>query len=144
MRSLSIALLILVAAAPLHAQDSLPQVVFDGHHLGDARSTLEQRDQCKGPGDEHPLTVCVHENLDGVHFDAGYNYSAKGNLVGVGALVDSSDFKPLLAALTKRYGEPKARRGGSRHDYAQWRFREGMLHLTRTGDLVVLRFAPTA
>ncbi|HEY7236923.1 MAG TPA: hypothetical protein VH539_22370 [Gemmatimonadaceae bacterium] len=144
MRSLMMAALILLAASPLHAQDALPQFVFDGHHIGEARPTPEPREQCKGPGGEHPLMVCLRENLDGVHLDAGYNYSSQGNLVGVGALTDSSEFKPLLTALTKRYGEPKARRSGTGHDYVQWRFREGKLHLTRTGDLVVLRFAPSA
>jgi hypothetical protein len=142
MRSLLIAAFILLATRPAEAQDSLPQFVFDGHHVGEARATWQPRDECKGLGREHPLIVCARENLDGVHLDAAYSYSSKGDLVGVGALTDSAEFEPLLAALTKRYGEPKARRSGTGHDYAQWRFREGRLHLTRTGTLVVLRFAP--
>lgn len=144
MRSFLIATFMLLVARSAQAQDSLPQFIFAGHHIGEARPKPEKPDACKGPGGEHPLTVCVRENLDGVPLDAGYNYGAKGDLTGVGALVDSSEFKPLLAVLTKRYGEPKARRSGTGHDYAQWRFREGKLHLTRTGDLVVLRFAPAA
>ena len=144
MRILLIAWFILLAARSARAQDSLPQFVFDGHHIGEARPMPDSHDQCKGPGGEHPQMVCVRETLDGVHLDAGYNYNNKGNLVGVGALVDSSDFKPLLAALTKRYGEPHARRSGTGHDYVQWRFREGKLHLTRTGSLVVLRLASPA
>ena len=144
MRTLLTAAFILLAARSARAQDSLPQFVFDGHHIGEARPTRDPRDLCKGPGGEHPQMVCVRESLGGVHLDAGYDYNTKGNLVGVGALVDSSEFKPLLAALTKRYGEPHARRRGTGHDYVQWRFREGKLHLTRTGSLVVLRFASPA
>jgi hypothetical protein len=47
----------------------------------------------------------------------------------------------LLAVFTKRYGQPNALRRGKGTDYVQWRFKEGRLHLTRTGTLVVARFA---
>ena len=141
MRSFFIAVLILFLAPQLHAQDTLPRFVFQGHHIGDAWPKPEPRDQCKWPGEGHRQIVCMRENLDGLSFDAAYTYSNKGDLVGVGALVDSVEFKPLLSSLTKRYGQPKALRSGTGHDYAQWRFREGKLHLTRTGTLVVLRFA---
>jgi hypothetical protein len=142
MRSLLIAAFVLVAAGPVQAQDSLPRFVFEGHHIGEARVT-PRPDQCKWPGD-HAQIVCARETLDGVNFDAAYTYTSQGNLVAVGATVDSVEFKPLFAALTKRYGRPKAQRSGKGHDYAQWRFREGKLHLTRTGTLVVLRFASPA
>ena len=141
MRTLLIASLILFAARPAQAQDSLPQFVFEGHHIGETRP--QRADECKWPGD-HPQVVCARESLDGVHFEAAYTYTSQGNLVAVGATVDSAEFKPLVAALTKRYGQPKAQRGGTGQYYAQWRFKEGRLHLTRTGTLVVLRFASAA
>jgi hypothetical protein len=141
MRSLVIVGFILLAAWPAQAQDALPRFQFEGHHIGDARPKAP--DQCKWPGD-HAQIVCVRENLEGVSFDAAYTYTSQGNLVAVGATVDSAEFKPLFAALTKRYGQPKAQRSGTGHDYAQWRFKEGKLHLTRTGSLVVLRFASPA
>ena len=140
MRSFLIAVLMLVVAAQLQAQDSLPRFVFEGHSIGDARPKAEPSNQCSWPG-EHKEVVCMREKLDGVSFEAAYTYSSAGNLVGVGALVDSVEFNPLLSALTKRYGQPRAMRSGTGHAYAQWRFREGKLHLTRTGTLVVLRFA---
>lgn len=138
MRSLLIAGLIFLVAPQVQAQGSLPRFVFEGHRIGEAWPVPRPESDC-----EHPATgqtVCVREVLDGVTLDTYYTYS-RGVLSHVGATVDSAAFEPLVLAFTKRYGHPRALRHGTGHDYAQWRFREGTLHLTRTGTLVVARFA---
>jgi len=144
MRSLLITGPILLAASPVHAQDSLPQFVFGGHHIGEVRPSPEPRTQCKRPPDGQRQIICARETLNGVSFDVGYIYDSENRLTSVGALVDSLGFEPLLQAFTKRYGQPRALRRGTGHDYAQWQFKEGRLHLTRTGALIVLRFTSAA
>ena len=138
MRSLLIAGLILLAAPRVQAQGSLPRFVFEGHRIGEARPESRGQSDCEHPASGQ--TVCVREVLDGISLDTYYTYN-RGVLSHVGATVDSSAFEPLVLAFTKRYGHPRALRHGTSHDYAQWRFREGTLHLTRTGTLVVARFA---
>ena len=144
MRSLLMAGLILLVAAPVRAQDSLPQFVFNGHHIGEVKPSSEPRNQCRHSDDGQAQFICTRASFNGVSFDARYTYESKGGLRAVDALVDSVSFGALLRAFTKRYGRPKALRHGTGRDYAQWRFREGRLHLTRTGTVIVLRFALAA
>ena len=144
MRSLLMAALILLVASPARAQDSLPRFVFSGHHIGEARVSPGPRNECKQPGEGPKQIVCVREKLDDLNFDAWYSYDSTGRLRGVGGMVDSVGFEPLLHTFEKRYGQPSALGRGKGHDYAQWRFQEGRLHLTRTGTMIVVRFAPSA
>jgi hypothetical protein len=87
--------------------------------------------------------MCTREGeaIGGVKIDAGYLYR-NDRLSVVHMKPDSgATFDPLLATLTKRYGAPRAVRRGKGLDYAQWQFRDGRLHLTRTGTLVIVQFA---
>jgi hypothetical protein len=73
--------------------------------------------------------------------DAGYLYR-NNRLALIHMVADSTAaFDPVLAALTKRYGAPRALKRGKGFDYAQWQFKDGRLHLTRTGTLVIAQFA---
>ena len=140
MRSFLIAGLILLTALPLRAQDSLPRFAFNGHRLGEARAAGEPWSKCKDLESKRSMCVREGEVLDGMRIEAAYAYR-DGLLSEVHAKLDSVAFEPVLAALTKRYGEPRALRRGKGHDYAQWRFKEGRLHLTRTGTLIIAQFA---
>ena len=144
MRSLLMAGLILLVAAPVRAQDSLPKFVFSGHRIGEFRRSAELQNRCTQPSDGQWQFICARESFNGVSFDARYTYDGKNRLRSLDALIDSVDFEQLLRAFAKRYGQPRALRRGTGHDYAQWRFQEGRLHITRTGTVIVVRFALAA
>lgn len=144
MRSLLMASLLLLVAAPVRAQEVAPPFVFNGHHIGELKPSGEPGNQCRHADDGQMQFICAPADFNGVSFDARYTYDGRNRLRSVDALVESVGFEPLLRAFAKRYGRPKALQRGTGHDYAQWRFKEGRLHLTRTGSVIVLRFATGA
>ena len=141
MRSILVAGLILLIAPRVHAQDSLPRFAFNGHRAGETSVAGEPWTECKQLDDVTQVCVRGGEAIGRVKIDAGYFYR-NNRLSVVQMKADSgATFSPLLATLTKRYGAPRALRRGKGLDYAQWQFRDGRLHLTRTGTLVIAQFA---
>ena len=140
MRSFLIAGLILLVASQVRAQDSLPRFAFNGHRIGETRAAREPWSKCRELKGNGSMCMRAGEVLDGMRIEAGYAFT-DGLLSEVHAKLDSVGFEPVLSALTKRYGEPRALRRGTGHDYAQWRFKEGRLHLTRTGTMILAQFA---
>lgn len=141
MRSLLIAGLILLVAPRVRAQDSLPRFTFHGHRAGETSVAGEPWTECRKLDEVTQMCARDGEMIGRVKVDAGYMYR-NDKLAVVQMKADSgATFSPLLATLTKRYGKPRALRRGKGFDYAQWRFRDGRLHLTRTGTLVMAQFA---
>jgi hypothetical protein len=140
MRALVIGALLLIVAPQLRAQDSLPGFAFNGHRIGETKAAGEPWSECMKL--DGTTTICLREReqLDGISAKAGYVYM-DGRLSAVHVSVDSVGFESVLAALTKRYGEPRTQHLGSGHAYAQWRFKEGRLQLTRTGSMIIAKFA---
>lgn len=141
MRSLLVAGLILLIAPQVRAQESLPRFVLNGHHAGETNAAGEPWTECRKLDDVTQMCAREGEAIGKMKIDAGYLYR-NDRLSLVHIKVDSgAAFNPLLTALTKRYGAPRALRRGKGIDYAQWQFRDGRLHLTRTGTLVIAQFA---
>ena len=139
MRSFILAALILVAAPQVRAQDSLPRFAFNGHLAGESRAAGQPWSRCRDLENKRAMCMRDGEMLDGIRIEAGYAYT-DGLLSEVHVKVDSVGFEPMLAALTRRYGQPRALKRGKGPEYAQWRFKEGRLHLTRTGSLIIAQF----
>jgi hypothetical protein len=129
------------------AQNSSAPFVFNGHQVGEAKNAGAPWAKCTNDR-EHGKSMCVHERelLDGVAFDVGYTY-LNDRLSGVSFLVGPVGFDGVLPALIKRYGAPSRLARARGRDYAEWRFKEGRLHLTRTGsranEVVFATFAST-
>ena len=141
MRSLLVVGLILLIAPPVRAQNSLPRFAFHGHRAGETSVAGEPWTECRQLDDVTQMCARDGEAIGRVKIDAGYLYR-NDRLSVVQMKADSgATFAPLLATLTKRYGTPRAVRRGKGFDYAQWQFRDGRLHLTRTGTLVIAQFA---
>ena len=141
MRSLLVAGLILLIAPRVRAQDSLPRFAFHGHRAGETSAAGEPWSECRELDDVTQMCTTGAEAIGGVKIDAGYLYR-NNRLSVIHMKADSGAvFDPLLAALTKRYGAPRTVKRGKGLDYAQWRFSDGRLHLTRTGTLVIAQFA---
>jgi len=141
MRSLLVAGLILLIAPRAHAQNSLPGFAFHGHRAWESSVAGEPWTECKQLDDVTQMCARDGEALGGVKIGIGYLYR-NDRLALVQMKADSgATFDPLLTTFSKRYGTPRALRRGKGFDYAQWRFRDGRLHLTRTGTLVVAQFA---
>jgi hypothetical protein len=144
MRAIAIVVFIALSAGSAHAQQSLPSFDFYGRHIGDTASTSEPWSRCTEEASSGKA-LCMHERelLDNVSFQVGYGYVA-GRLSTIVLSADAASFDTVLRVFTKRFGQARAVTRGSGHAYAQWQFREGRLHLTRTGSVVVARFDPTA
>lgn len=141
MRSLLVAGLILLIAPRVHAQDSLPRFAFHGHRAGETSVAGEPWTQCRDLDEVTQRCTREGEALGRVKIDAGYFYR-NNRLSLIQMKADSgATFSPLLATLTKQYGTPRVVKRTKGFDYAQWQFRDGRLHLTRTGTLVIAQFA---
>ena len=141
MRSLLVAGLMLLIAPQIRAQASLPRFVINGHHAGETRAAGEPWTECKELDDVTQMCTREGEAIGTAKIDAGYFYR-NDRLSLVHMKADSAAaFGSLLAILTKRYGAPRALKRGKGVNYAQWQFRDGRLHLTRTGTLVIAQFA---
>ena len=144
MRSLLIAGLMLWPAPRARAQEALPDFAFNGHRVGEPEAAVAASSRCKTL--DRATRVCMKEGeaVAGMRVDVSYWYRSQG-LSAVHVKVDSGTaFEPLLAALTKQYGEPRALRHGNGIGYAQWRFKDGQMDLTRTGTLVIAEFRSTS
>ena len=141
MRSLLVAGLVLLIAPQVRAQESLPRFAFNGHRAGETSTAGEPWTACRELDDVTRMCTREGEAIGRMKIDAGYLYR-NDRLAVIHMKADSGTaFNPVLALLTKRYGAPRALRRGKGLDYAQWRFRDGRLHLTRTGTLVLVQFA---
>ncbi|HKW47016.1 MAG TPA: hypothetical protein VJN70_06210 [Gemmatimonadaceae bacterium] len=141
MRSLLVAGLILLIAPQVRAQQSLPRFALNGHRAGETSAAGEPWTECRKLDDVTQMCTREGEAIGSMKIDAGYLYR-NDRLALVHVKADSAAaFDPLLAVLIKRYGAPRALRRGKGVDYAQWLFRDGRLHLTRTGTLVIAQFA---
>jgi hypothetical protein len=143
MRSIAIALLIAITAGRVGAQQSPPSFDFYGRHIGDTAIIGAPWSRCTEDA-KAGMALCTRERelLDNVSFQAGYGYVG-GRLSTIALSADAANFETVLRIFTKRFGEARTVKRGSGHAYAQWRFKEGRLHLTRTGTMVVARFDPT-
>ena len=141
MRSLLVAGLILFIAPRVRAQDSLPRFALNGHRAGETSAAGEPWTECRKLDDVTQMCAREGEAIGSMKIDAGYLYR-NDRLSVVHIKADSgTSFDPVLSTLIKRYGAPRALRRGKGFDYAQWQFRDGRLHLTRTGTLVIAQFA---
>ena len=141
MRSILVAGLILLIAPRVRAQDALPRFAFNGHRAGETSTAGEPWTECRQLDDVTQMCTREGEAIGRTKIDAGYLYR-NDRLAVIHMKTDSTaTFNPVLAALTRRYGAPRALRRGKGFDYAQWRFRDGRLHLTRTGTMVIAQFA---
>jgi hypothetical protein len=141
MRSLLVAGLILLIAPRVRAQDALPRFALNGHRAGESSAAGEPWTECKKLDDVTQMCAREGEAIGSMKINAGYLYR-NDRLSVVHIKADSaSAFDPMLATLIKRYGAPRALRRGKGLEYAQWQFRDGRLHLTRTGSLVIAQFA---
>ena len=141
MRSLLVAGLILLVAPQLRAQDSQRRFAFHGHRAGETSVAGEPWTQCRDLDDVTQRCVREGEALGRVRIDAGYYYR-NNRLALIQMKADSgATFSPLLSTLTKQYGTPRVVKRSKGFDYAQWRFADGRLHLTRTGTVVIAQFA---
>ncbi|HEX4468090.1 MAG TPA: hypothetical protein VH080_01050, partial [Gemmatimonadaceae bacterium] len=126
---------------PVRAQESLPRFAFNGHRAGETSTAGEPWTECKELDDVSRMCTREGEAIGSMKVDAGYLYR-NNRLALIHMVADSTAaFDPVLAALTKRYGAPRALKRGKGFDYAQWQFKDGRLHLTRTGTLVIAQFA---
>ena len=143
MRAIAVAILIALTAGSAHAQQSPPSLNFYGRHIGDAKDAGEPWARCTEVADTG-AALCTRDRelLDNVSFQAGYGYVG-GRLSTINLAADAATFETVLRVFTTRFGRARAITRGRGHAYAQWQFREGRLHLTRTGTVVVARFAPT-
>jgi len=140
MRSLFITGLILTLAPHAHAQDSLPHFVFNGHRVGEPEAVVAASGRCKTLDIATRMCVKQGEEVAGMRVDVSYSYRSQG-LSSLHVKVDSGTaFEPVLAAFTRQYGKPRALRRGKGIGYAQWRFKDGQMDLTRTGTLVIAEF----
>jgi hypothetical protein len=144
MRPLATAIFLAITAASAQAQQSLPSFDFYGHHIGDTAIVGAPWSRCTEEA-KAGMAWCTRERelLDNVSFQAGYGYVG-GRLSSIALSADAANFDTVLRIFTKRFGQARAVTRGSGHAYAQWRFKEGRLHLTRTGRVVVARFDPIA
>lgn len=141
MRSVLIAGLILLIAPQVRAQQSLPRFALNGHRAGETSAAGEPWTECRQLDDVTQMCRREGEAIGSMQIDAGYLYR-NDRLSLVHMKADSgTTFDPVLRTLTKRYGAPRTLRRGKGLDYAQWQFRDGRLHLTRTGSLVIAQFA---
>jgi len=141
MRSLLVAGLMLLIAPRVRAQNLLPRFAFNGHRAGETSAAGEPWTECRELDDVTRMCTREGEAIGRLKVDAGYLYR-NDRLAVIHMKVDSAAaFDPVLAALTKRYGAPRALRHGKGLDYAQWQFKDGRLHLTRTGTLIIAQFA---
>jgi len=141
MRSLLVAGLILLIAPQVRAQNSLPRFALNGHRAGETSVAGEPWTECRKLDDVTQMCAREGESIGRIKIDAGYLYrNDRLSLVHIKA-DSTATFDPLLATLVKRYGAPRALRRGKGFDYAQWQFRDGRLHLTRTGSVVIAQFA---
>ena len=140
MRSLLIAGLMLSLAPRARAQDALADFVFNGHRVGEPEAAVAASSRCKTL--DRATRICMHEGeaVAGMRVEVSYSYRSQ-RLFAVHVKVDSATaVEPLLATFTKQYGEPRALRHGNGVGYAQWRFKDGQMDLTRTGTLVIAEF----
>ena len=141
MRSLLVAGLILLIAPRVRAQDSLPRFALNGHRAGETSTAGEPWTECRELDEVTRMCTREGEAIGATKIEAGYFYR-NDRLALIQMKADSgAAFNPVLSALTKRYGAPRALRRGRGFDYAQWQFKDGRLHLTRTGTLVIAQFA---
>jgi hypothetical protein len=144
MRLILLGALLLAAPARLTAQ-ATRHFAFNGHHVGELRSAGAPWAKCANEPKQHK-SMCTrhHERVENVSVDVGYTFM-NDRLSGVSFLVDSVGFDGILPAMIKRYGEPARLARARGRDYAEWRFKEGRLYLTRTGSsanqVVVATFA---
>ena len=144
MRSLLIAGLILSLPPRARAQEILADFAFNGHRVGEPEAAVAASSRCKTV--DRATRVCMKEGeaVAGMRVDVSYLYRSQ-RLFSVHVKADSATaFEPLLVAFTKQYGAPRALRHGDGIGYAQWRFKEGQLDLTRTGTLVIAEFRSTS
>ena len=140
MRSLIVAGLILTLAPKARAQDSLPHFMFNGHRVGELEAAVPASSRCKTLDTATELCTKEGEEVAGMRVDVTYSYRFQ-RLSSVHVKADSGTaFEPFLAAFTRQYGKPRALRRGNGIGYAQWRFKEGQMDLTRTGTLVIAEF----
>jgi hypothetical protein len=140
MRTLLIAGLIVTLAPQVRAQDALPHFVFNGHRIGEPEAVVAASGRCKTLDTATRMCLKQGEEVASMRVDVSYSYRNQG-LASLHVKVDSgSAFEPLLTAFTKQYGTPRALRRGKGVGYAQWRFKEGRMDLTRTGTLVIAEF----
>ena len=140
MRSLRFGVgLILLVAPGLRAQASLPRFSFIGHHIGETKAAGEPWTECSDVATGESICTRTGDVFLGMSILTGYVYT-DGRLSRVDARIESVAFPSVLSAFTKRYGRPRALGAGDGHDYAQWRFAEGRLHLARAGRMVVAQF----
>jgi hypothetical protein len=134
MRAILLAALLIALPTCVPAQNSSTHFVFNGHQVGEAKDAGTSWSKCTNDR-EHHKSMCTRERelLEGVALDVGYTY-LNDRLAGVSFLVDSVGFDGVLPALIKRYGAPSRLVRARGRDYAEWRFKEGRLHLTRTGS----------
>jgi len=144
MRSLLIAGLILSLPPRARAQEILADFAFNGHRVGEPEAAVAASSRCKTV--DRATRVCMKEGeaVAGMRVDVSYSYRSQ-RLFSVHVKVDSATaFEPLLVAFTKQYGAPRSLRHGEGIGYAQWRFKEGQMDLTRTGTLVIAEFRSTS
>ena len=126
-------LLLLVVPAVLPAQSGLPAFAFGGRRLGDARSLVAPAAECTTLTTHGVMCTGARTVLGAARVDVGW-YFQNDSLAGIAFRVDSGGFDGVLPALKWRYGAPARVVRKSGHDYAEWRFKDGRLHLTRTGS----------
>lgn len=133
MRTIVLAALLVTTPICLPAQARSAEFSFNGHHIGERQSAGAPWARCTEDRTQHK-SMCLHarELVEGVRLDVGYTY-LNDRLSGVSFRVYSTGFDGVFPALTKRYGKPSRLVRASNRDYAEWRFKEGRLHLTRTG-----------
>jgi hypothetical protein len=138
---------LLLATTAVVSSTSSDSFVFNGHHVGESRSSVAPFAECKDNRTEH-FTICRNgrESIEGVSVDVAYTFR-NDRLSGVSFLVDTVGFDKTLPALTKRYGAPSRLVQATGRDYAEWRFTQGRLRVTRTGSrarpVVFATFATT-
>lgn len=141
------AALLLAIPAVVSSQNTSRTFVFNGHHVGESRQSVAPFATCTDHRAEK-FTMCTngHETIEGVGVDVSYTFR-NDRLSGVSFLVDAAAFEQTLPALAKRYGNPSRLVRATGRDYAEWRFTEGRLRVTRTGSrakpVVFATFAST-
>lgn len=134
MRTIVLAALFATMPVCLAAQTRQAEFSFNGHHIGELRSAGAPWARCTEDRKQHKsMCLRARELVEGVRLDVGYAY-LNDRLSSVSFRVYSTGFDRLLPALTKRYGKPFRLVRANKRDYAEWRFKEGRLHLTRTGS----------
>lgn len=133
MRSTMFAALLLVVPGALAAQAGLPVFAFGGRHLGDPRSIVGPQAECTSANTFGVVCKAGHGRLGATHVELAY-FFRRDSLAGLSFRVDSGGFSGALRALQGRYGPPARLVRATGHDYAEWRFHDGRLDLTRTGS----------